>query len=126
VRPRRQGLALLCGPSTSPLGVTVRWFTLERVAWFAAFAATAALWQYVYVRFGDAAGDRVWGGALLLTAAFWMCRTALPVSIGSFRTTLTGWRKFYILLPAALFGLTVALYPHETACVLHFRHRVCP
>jgi hypothetical protein len=104
----------------------VRWFTFNRVAWFAAFVGMAALWQYVYTRFGDAAGDRVWGAGLLVTAVLLMSRKALPLSIGSVQTRLTGWRRLYVLLPAALFGLVVALYPHETACALHFRHRACP
>jgi hypothetical protein len=87
---------------------------------------TAALWHYVYTRFGDAAGDRVWGAGLLITAVLLMFLKALPLSIGSVQTTLTGRRGLYVLLPAALFGLVVALFPHEAACALHFRHRVCP
>jgi hypothetical protein len=115
--------ALRRGPSTSPLDVTVPRFTLRRIASFAAFAAG---WYYIYSRFGEAAGDRFWGAALLLAAVLLMFRKVLPVSLGSFRTTLVGWRRLCVLVPAALLGLVVVLYPHEAACALHFRHRVCP
>jgi len=104
----------------------VRWFSFGRIAGFVVFVIAGALWLYIYNRFGYAAGDRVWGAAVLISAVLLMFRKTLSVSMGSYQTALIGWRKLYVLVPAALFGLLVALYPHETACALHFRHRVCP
>jgi hypothetical protein len=101
--------------------------TKNRVLGFIAFLALAATWKYVYVRFGDNAGDRFWGTGLLVTSIWFLFAKEIPISLGSqVITSLTGWRKAYVLVPAFALGLAVVLAPHELRCALHSRHRVCP
>ena len=104
----------------------MRWFTPKNMVAAAAFLLIATLWTYVYSKFGDAAGDRLWGAGLLLAATLWMRKKELPVTFGRHQRNVAGWRRMLVLVPFALFGLLVTLYPHEAACALHFRNRVCP
>jgi len=103
------------------------WLTRSRVLGLLGLVAGAVLWKSVYIRFGDAAGDRVWGIGLLVVAIAFIFIAEIPVSMGSRTLTpLRGWKKSYVVVPALVIGLAVALYPHEVACTLHLRNRVCP
>jgi hypothetical protein len=92
-----------------------------------AFVAVAAAWQYVFVRYGDTEGFRVWGLAILLVSFFYLFVAEIPVAIGSRSfPPLKGWRKADVIAPAFLIGLVVSLHPHEVACALYMRGYVCP
>lgn len=97
-----------------------------KILGFLGFVLLAAAWAIVHDLFGQTAGFRFWGVALLFTALAMTFRPEIPVSLGnSEKTTLRGWRKACVLVPAYGIGAAVSLWPHQIACAVHLRGYVC-
>lgn len=92
-----------------------------------AFVCIAAIWQFVHLRFGQTEGFRVWGIGLLVVALVLSFMQNIPVHIGNREVSqLVGWRKAFVVLPAAAIGSLVSFYPHQVACSISLKGYVCP
>jgi thiol:disulfide interchange protein len=97
-----------------------------KILGFLGFVLIAAAWAIVHDLFGQTAGFRFWGAALLVIAVILTFRREISVSVGNTeKTTLCGWRKAYVLIPAYGIGAAVSLWPHQIACAVHLRGYVC-
>jgi hypothetical protein len=97
-----------------------------KILGFVAFLLLAGAWAMVHELFGQTAGFRVWGIALLLTSVIFTVRRNIPVTLGRTKITpLEGWRKAYVLVPTYCIGAAVALWPHQVACTVNLRGYLC-
>jgi|GEM_PF-5645276 len=93
---------------------------------YGGMAITALAWYLVEAEFGPIGGTRFFGALFLLFAAWGIWTPSIAVSFGQFQvTSLRGWEKAFVLIPAAVIGVTVMLYAPEITC-MGTRHRhVC-
>lgn len=100
--------------------------SINQLFGLAVFIAFAAAWYWVHERFGQTAGLRVWGIALLVVSVVFTIKESIPLSVGATELEpLTGWRKSFVLLPTYLIGLLVAVFPHSSACAVSLKGYVC-
>jgi Ca2+/H+ antiporter len=98
----------------------------SKILGFVGFALLAGTWAIVHDLFGQTAGFRFWGLALLATSLVFTLRRTIPVSLGNTELSpLEGWRKTYVLVPMYAIGLAVSLWPHQVACAVSLRGYVC-
>ena len=68
-------------------------------------------------RYGPIGVTRLFG-AMFLLAAIWMIREpSLTISLGRHPVgSVSGWKKAFVLVPAALIGLALLVYAPEITC----------
>lgn len=97
-----------------------------KILGFVGFLLLAGVWTIVHEWFGQTAGFRFWGLALVVTSLVFTVRRTIPVTLGNTELTpLEGWRKAYVLIPTYLIGAAVSLWPHQVACAINLRGYVC-
>ena len=70
---------------------------------------------------------RFWGIGLLAMSVIYVFIKEIPVGFEG-RTPsfyLKGWKKSFAIVPVALLGLSVSIFPHEIACYLELRGYNC-
>jgi hypothetical protein len=80
-------------------------------------------WYLVETQFGPIGGTRFFGALFLLFAAWGIWAPSIAVLVGNYQvTSLSGWEKAFVLIPAAVIGVMLMLYAPEITC-MGTRHR---
>lgn len=94
---------------------------------FLAFVALAVLVVVVHEEFGRKEAFRVSSIVLVVMSVGLAFQEQIHVSFGDYElASLERWRKAYVLAPSRLFGLAIAILPHEVACMVNLRGYVGP
>jgi hypothetical protein len=80
-------------------------------------AIVALAWYAVEYRYGPIGGTRL-AGALFPLSAIWLIRApSIAISLGRHEVgSVSGWKKAFVLVPAAAIGLAVLVYAPEITC----------
>jgi hypothetical protein len=84
---------------------------------YGVLAILAVVWNVVEYMYGPIGGTR-FAGTLFLLSAIWMIRApSIAISLGRHEVgSVSGWKKAFVLVPAALIGLAFLVYAPEITC----------
>jgi hypothetical protein len=85
---------------------------------YGVLAILAVVWNVVEYMYGPIGGTR-FAGTLFLLSAIWMIRApSIAISLGRHEVgSVSGWKKAFVLVPAAAIGLAMLVYAPEITCV---------
>jgi hypothetical protein len=89
-------------------------------------AIVAVAWYAVEYMYGPIGGTRLFG-ALFLLSAIWMIRApSIAISLGQHEVgSVSGWKKAFVLVPAAAVGLGLLAYAPEITCLSSRYSHLC-
>jgi hypothetical protein len=85
---------------------------------YGVLAILAVVWNVVEYMYGPIGGTR-FAGTLFLLSAIWLIRApSIAISLGRHEVgSVSGWKKAFVLVPAAAIGLALLVYAPEITCV---------
>jgi hypothetical protein len=93
---------------------------------YGGMVVTALAWYLVKAEFGPIGGTWFSGALFLLFAAWGIWAPSIAVSMGNYEvTSLTGWEKAFVLIPAAVIGVVLMLYAPEITCMANRYRYLC-
>lgn len=93
---------------------------------YGVMAIVALVLFAVEYNYGPIAGTRAFG-TLWLLSAIWMIRTPrIPILFGQHEVgSVSGWKKAFVLVPAAAIGLAMIVYAPEITCFPSKNRHLC-
>jgi hypothetical protein len=84
---------------------------------YGVLAILAVVWNVVEYMYGPIGGTR-FAGTLFLLSAIWLIRApSIAISLGRHEVgSVSGWKKAFVLVPAAAIGLALLVYAPEITC----------
>jgi hypothetical protein len=84
---------------------------------YGVLAILVVVWNVVEYMYGPIGGTR-FAGTLFLLSAIWLIRApSIAISLGRHEVgSVSGWKKAFVLVPAAAIGLALLVYAPEITC----------
>lgn len=84
---------------------------------YGVLAIVAVVWYAVEYMYGPIGGTRLFGSFFLLWAIWCIREPSLTISLGQYPLgSVSGWKKAFVLVPAAAIELAVLVYAPEITC----------
>jgi hypothetical protein len=83
-------------------------------------------WFAVEYRYGPIGGTRLFGTFIVLWAIWSIREPSLTISLGQYPVgSVSGWKKAFVLVPAAAVGLALLAYAPEITCLSSRYSHLC-